>query len=627
MSASTGCYVITLGEIVLLQGLSSNEFNGAVATVEGIKDARVVVRLLHNRQQILVKPENLLEAGGDDSISNVGDIEDLEDCCDYDSDGVPEGVDASQSPPDPLELSQDSGVEELKQRYNDLIDSNLDSALSLRSSLKAETTHYRDYCLSDRNILVSSHPNESNNDQQKFLEICTYCNAALEQNCSNWVAYEILGDAHANNNDDMKAIEALDSQFRILSEVYPSTSSTAIVKILSNVLLKIATAKGRQRDSNGELEALLHVTKIDPKNVHVFASIGDLFLDSGDINNALQYFRNAVVIDNSWALGRFHLARALLMNNEKEMAIKELEIAVNECSSRRRDETKARAAKNFMMISSLAENVQSDQSESQVVVRALLRSVNILQSDTGEYSKNPSLQQTNMRDEDEMTAIDVDNSKLTALVYCQLGKVLENLGTTVINKSEPSSLQLSGYYDGAISAFKKSCESDPSDSSYRLALGNALRIRAHSRKSKIDLDDSIVVYQSGLLIDSGYFLSFHVSFERNYFLYRRITYLASIFICDLSLRCVICLINLPHLPHYMLFFSENAALHRNLACSQMQKGHVASAISSFTTSLQFGTQDEEGVDPWATQINSIIKDLTEKLRLQNQGTIVVDLPR
>ena len=77
----------------------------------------------------------------------------------------------------------------------------------------------------------------------------------------------------------------------------------------------------------------------------------------------------------------------------------------------------------------------------------------------------------------------------------------------------------------------------------------------------------------------------------------------------------------------MLFFSENAALHRNLACSQMQKGHVASAISSFTTSLQFGTQDEEGVDPWATQINSIIKDLTEKLRLQNQGTIVVDLPR
>ena len=79
MSASTGCYVITLGEIVLLQGLSSNEFNGAVATVEGIKDARVTVRLLHNRQQILVKPENLLEAGGDDSISNVGDIEDLED--------------------------------------------------------------------------------------------------------------------------------------------------------------------------------------------------------------------------------------------------------------------------------------------------------------------------------------------------------------------------------------------------------------------------------------------------------------------------------------------------------------------------------------------------------------------
>ena len=512
MSTSTECYVITLGEIVLLQGLSSNEFNGAVATVEGIKDARVAVRLLHNRQQILVKPENLLEAGGNDDISDCVDTEDLEDCCDYDSDGVPEGItslsDASRSPPDPLELSEDSGGEKLRQVYSDLIDNNLDKALSLLSSLKEETTRYRDNCLSDQIPY---------NDLQFFSEICIYCNAALEKNCANWVAYEILGDAHANNKNDMKAIEAFDSQFRILSEVNPSTSSTAIVKILSKVLLKIAAAKGRQLDSKGELEALLHVTKIDPKNVHVFASIGDLFLDSGDIRSALQYFRDAVAIDISWALGRFHLARVLLMNNEKELATKELEIAVNECSSRRRDETIERAAKNFMMISSLAEKVQSNQCESQIAVRALLRSVNILQSDTGENCNNPSLQRTNMRDEDQMPATNVCNSKLTALVYCQLGRVLENLGTTVINKSEPSSLQLSGYYDGAISAYKKSCESDPSDSSYRLALGNALRIRAHSMKSKIDLDDSIVVYQSGLLIDSGSSPSFREILVKNDF--------------------------------------------------------------------------------------------------------------
>lgn len=59
----------------------------------------------------------------------------------------------------------------------------------------------------------------------------------------------------------------------------------------------------------------------------------------------------------------------------------------------------------------------------------------------------------------------------------------------------------------------------------------------------------------------------------------------------------------------------------------MQKGLIALAISSFTSSLQFGDQNEEGIDPWADQINSIVKDLTEKLRLHNQGTIVVDLPR
>lgn len=56
----------------------------------------------------------------------------------------------------------------------------------------------------------------------------------------------------------------------------------------------------------------------------------------------------------------------------------------------------------------------------------------------------------------------------------------------------------------------------------------------------------------------------------------------------------------------------------------MQQGLIAQAISSFTSSLN--VSDEED-DPWRSQIESIIRDLTEKLRLHNQGTIVVDLPR
>ena len=58
----------------------------------------------------------------------------------------------------------------------------------------------------------------------------------------------------------------------------------------------------------------------------------------------------------------------------------------------------------------------------------------------------------------------------------------------------------------------------------------------------------------------------------------------------------------------------------------MQKGLIAQAISSFTLSLNVTDHSDEDPDPWAPQILPIIKDLTEKLRLRNSGTIVVDLP-
>lgn len=479
MSSSAECYVMTLGEVVLLQALSSSEFNGAVGVVEGIKDKRVAVRLLHNKHQILVKPENLLEAGGNGETTEVEDSEGLEDCCDYDSDGVPESAEMdfrSDLPPNLSNALKDKDTEKLNQAYINLMDSNLECALAK----------------------LSSYRNKFSDNQQGLVEISAHCNAAIEQNDRNWAAYEILGDMHVNNNDDMKAVEAFNSQFRILSGVYSTADSTAITGMFSKVLLKIAAAKGRLLDSHGELEAFLHVSQIDANNVHVFASIGDLLLDSGDISNGIQNFRKAIAIDPSWALGRFHLARALLRNGEKELAFKQLEVAVNDCSSKRIDETIERAAKNFMMISSLADKIHPEQCQSQIAVRALLRSVNILRSDTRDEH---SLRQINERDEEEKIA--ADNNKLSAMAYFQLGQLLENLGASTENKNEPSSLRQSGYYDGAISSYKKSCELDPSDSSYRLALGNGLRIRAHSRKSKEDLDDSIVVYQSGLLIDSG----------------------------------------------------------------------------------------------------------------------------
>lgn len=72
--------------------------------------------------------------------------------------------------------------------------------------------------------------------------------------------------------------------------------------------------------------------------------------------------------------------------------------------------------------------------------------------------------------------------------------------------------------------------------------------------------------------------------------------------------------------------TENSALHRNLACSLMQQGLIAKAIASFTTSLQVSADDDDD-DIWRPQIESIVKDLTEKLRLKNEGTIVIDLPR
>ena len=459
------CYVMTMGEVVLLHGLSSSEFNGAVGIVEGVRDQRVIVRLLHNKQQMLVKSENLLEAGGNIGTSDEDVTE--EDCCDNDSDGISDSGDVdmvSYLPQDNHPAEADIGAEDLNHSYVTLMDKNIDLALSL----------------------LAAAPPKSPENVKPLTEAFQLCQSTINLNSDNWVAYETFGELFLNCSDDANAVEAFNFQFQILSKKFPSSTSKTIIAILTKVLLKIASAKGRLLDSTGELETLLVASTISPANVHVFASIGDLFLDSGDVTKALEYFRHTVAKDPLWALGRFHLARALVSNNEPTAAFNELQVAVNHCSSKREDESVERGVKNFMMVARMIDSIAPFPDDANSITRALLRSVNMLQPED-ESSLSESSEST----------------KLRALVYFQLGQALEKQGAVVTNSADPRAPRTSGFYDGAISAFRKSCQQDPEDSSYKLALGNALRIRAHSKKSKEDLDDSIIVYQSGLLIDPG----------------------------------------------------------------------------------------------------------------------------
>jgi hypothetical protein len=135
----------------------------------------------------------------------------------------------------------------------------------------------------------------------------------------------------------------------------------------------------------------------------------------------------------------------------------------------------------------MMEQLDDKPSSSKVILKALLVSVNLLtqseQSCVGEEK--------------------TENSKLLALAYCKLGQSLERLGKGLLDSGVSLNPSSSGYYDGAISSFKKSCELEQLNPSYKMALGNSLRLRAHLKKSKEDLEDSVIVYNSGLLIDPG----------------------------------------------------------------------------------------------------------------------------
>jgi len=530
---------MTLGEIVILRGLNSNEFNGAVATVAGISDQRIVVHLLYNKQKLLVKPENLLEGGGD-IVTETEEDNDKEDGNDYDSDGICE--EANIDLLDDIDMSSSSTNHDISDIdldiiHSELLDSNLENVLMMLESIQ-------DIDATAESINL-----------QRCQELC---HITMKSNSNNWLAHEILGDVFARCNDYDKAVDEYNCQLNLLMKCQPNLQSNAMMRLMSKVLLKIASAKGKLLDAEGELDHLKRASSMDPSNVHVLANIGALYLESGNLEEALKQFRQAVVVDPLWARGRFHLAYALSSN--REAAFYELQMAVTSCNSNKTGESIEVSVKTFLMIAQMLENIApSSLNTSDLVLKALLRSINLLHSQTDKSSVDEIGQYY----------------KLNALVCYRLGQCLEKQGAQVINASEPSSTpSLSGCYDGAISAYKKSCELDSDDCSYKLALGNSLRVRAHKKKSTEDLDDSIVVYKSGLLLNI-----------------------------------------------------ENTDLHRNLACSLMQKGSIADAIASFTLSLQFANTSGEEIDPWSIQITQIIKDLTEKLRLQNEGTIIIDLPR
>lgn len=441
---SEECYIINVGEIVLLQGLSSNEFNGAVALVCGVSAQRVVVKLFHSDQKILVKPANLLEAGGKSGVEKEDSV-DLGD--DFNSD------DAS-----------DIG------EYHDLSQSDENRTEASKEHAHSEATN-----LFAREALLSG------------ADVCSNCKKAIEENPDNWIAFEILGDFYADSDRESDASQAYASQTEILQSISPDEKSSVIIKQITGAFLKIAAMKRRLRDSPGELEALMSISLVDPMNVTVLASIGDLFLDSGDVNKALEYFTAAVNTDPTWSLGRFHLARILLINGDSTRALQELYMAVNDCYVKRDDETVDRAAKTYMMIAGMIQQIDISFTEQNLVLKALLRSVNLL-SDW--VLKNE-------------IAFVREEGKLLAIAFHQLGQLLLKIASGDQKSSTSTSTSLSGYYDGAIGTLRKACELDSSISAYKLELGNALRLRAHIKKSKDDLEDSVIVYNSGLLKDPG----------------------------------------------------------------------------------------------------------------------------
>lgn len=464
----TNCYIINQGEIVILQNLSSNEYNGVIATVEGVNGQRIAVKMFHNKQQILVKYENLLEAG-ENMIEDDNDDDyykdDDEDDHDYDSDGnvifestdIDMQLDEYSNNKIKKENDDECAFSQLEEAYALLLTEDLQNAMTILETTASNSVNYI-------------------NGLQHAKDLCL---STIGQQPYNWLAHQILGDTWILlGNNNREAVESYKLQLDIIRQTFPYPYSSAVIGIRFKILSKIATTMKYMNDSEGELETLKQISMDDSTNAQAVANIGAHLLDSGDTHAALCCFRQAVIMDHLWALGRFHLARALMSNSNIEEAIKELTIGVTSCTSKKGD------VKTFMMIARMLDSISPPTSSNiDVILKSLLRSIHLL--------KMPQDIASNLSNEEKENHL-----KLAALVYYQLGQALEKKGDVL-------KANVSGYLDGAVSAYKKSCELDNNDCSYLLALGNALRVRAHSKKSKDDLNDSIIVYQSGILVDPG----------------------------------------------------------------------------------------------------------------------------
>ena len=544
-------YVCTVGEVVLLQGLSSMEFNGTLAEVQGIQNGRVMVKLFHNNRNLLVKPENLLD---------TADLEGEEDNNDDDN----EQTMATEGQAVEGNSDDDEG-----EHMADICDDDEEQEEDNNSKVAPSSFNY-DHLWDEHTLQAQADLSLGQFDSAK-----THCDNALASNANNWLAFQLLGDVAVNccRHDD--AILCYSAQIRILMDITNNSSALTALKV--KALVQIAASKGLLGDTAGELETLQNALTIDPLNVHLLANLGVYYMDIDDMDTALQYLHRVVNDEPRWALGRFHLARALSVNTADESmmdaAKEQLRLAVLTSTLRRSDESKVRAAKTFMMIARLTDDLnQPTESQSlmtrQLIVRSLLRSSAVLRKTSREG--------------------DTDNEEhvLLALVFFQIGQFLERQvsvssssssspSSTVQNptsntKSETGDVGLGvGAYDGAIGSYRRANELTD-DVSYAIALGNALRLRAHRSSSKDDCIESIRIYQNALQK-----------------------------------------------------YKDNAALYRNLGCALMQKGDLPLAISAFTSSLTHSTED----DPWKSQITQIIATLTEKLRERRDGTFVIDLPR
>jgi tetratricopeptide (TPR) repeat protein len=360
MSLPDDCYIASIGEIVVLKDLNTVDRNGLLGTIEGIQNGRVVVRQCHDEQRILVLPRNLLEAGGDYATD--------------DTDDVAGSGDDAWSDSDEFMDDEDYGEFDTGEEAEETDDQSFDEALVDANIVEANR------------LLNSSIETNTEEGLVKVLEAAKQlCNRALVCNADNWVAYQILGDVCTQQNKNDEAAAAFRAQLEILSKMGGGsgarpTQQQSPTKVYMTAMLNLAGALGRMGDTVGELQTYQRAADMNSSNVHVLANIGSLKLDSGDVDDAVHWFESAVAADPTWALGRFHLARALLKKGEKATAIMHLEVAVVQCATKRSDETAHRAARTYMMIADAMHAAGMDEN-SPNIVKALLRSVNILQSD------------------------------------------------------------------------------------------------------------------------------------------------------------------------------------------------------------------------------------------------------